>query len=133
MSPESILILLFVIKHFFCDFIFQTGWMCFNKDRIFHLSGYVHSGVNVLGTIVALFAFYGLSFFISVPLIEVTPILGFLLLGEFVSHYIMDYSKMNISTYYKWEMAKDKQYWNMFGFDQFFHVAYLVIVAGLLI
>jgi len=127
MGPESILIMLFVFKHMVADWWLQPGWMCFNKHKLNHWGGYAHSGVNVLGTVVALgfFGFFG----------SVQPgwLMMALLLGEFVCHFVMDYVKMNVTIWMKWDMTKDPEFWWWTGFDQFVHYAYLVFMAGMLV
>ena len=132
MGVESILILFFVTKHLIFDWWMQTAWMAFNKHKLNHWGGYVHAGVNVLGTVIAIVMF---AVFTGNPLSsDLTLGIYWLLIGgEFVSHFVMDYIKMNVTKWRKWDMTKDPQFWHWTGFDQWVHVAYLVFMAGIMV
>jgi len=132
MGVESILIMFFVTKHLIFDWWLQSPWMAFNKHKLNHLAGYVHAGVNVLGTVIAIVMF---AVFTGNPLSPTLTmgIYWLLIGGEFVSHFVMDYVKMNVTRRKKWDMTKDPQFWYWAGFDQWVHVAYLVFMAGILV
>ena len=132
MGLESILMLFLVTKHLIFDWWLQTSWMAFNKHKLDHPAGYVHAGINVLGSLLAMSLFIG--FFGNQVINPVSvPIFFLLFLGEFVSHFVMDYTKMNVTKKMKWDMTKDPQFWYWTGFDQWVHVAYLVFMAGMLV
>lgn len=114
------------------DWWLQTGWMAFNKHKLNHWGGYAHAGVNVAGTLIALAAF-AIFFGGAVHTVDPEWLISALLLGEFVSHFIMDYVKMNVTRWRGWDMTKDPQFWHWTGFDQAVHMAYLVFMAGMIV
>ncbi|MBC8342497.1 MAG: DUF3307 domain-containing protein [Bacteroidetes bacterium] len=136
MGAESILILLFVTKHLIFDWWLQPAWMAFEKHDMRKKGGYVHAGLNVVGSVLAIYTFpfvaivvFGLELPTStIPL----AVIGLLLLGEFVSHYLMDFTKMNVSRKMGWKCNEHQAFWNWTGFDQWFHMMYLVFMAGMI-
>lgn len=132
MGFETILIMLFLVKHLICDWWLQNSWMAFNKHKLFHPAGYVHAGINVFGTI------FAVSIFVKVWGDEVRPdvaeyIFWLLIIGEFVLHFLMDYTKMNVNKWMEWSPTTHKQFWDLTGFDQFVHLSYLVFMGGMLV
>lgn len=128
MGPESILMLLFVTKHLIFDWWMQPAWMAFEKHDMRKKGGYIHAGLNVIGTwiTVVMFGFMGYDYQVSITLYIL------LLLGEFVSHYLMDFIKMNVNRKMGWKCNEHQAFWNWTGFDQWFHMMYLVMMAGLI-
>ena len=140
MGPESLLILLFVAKHLIFDWWLQSYWMASNKHRLLHPAGYIHAGINVIGTIVAIIVYaafpYGFEhvhFWFGSYYLSNGVVLVLLLLGEFISHYIMDFTKMNVTRKMGWQCEKHQAFWAWTGFDQWFHLTYLVIMASILV
>jgi uncharacterized membrane protein YesL len=115
----------FLTKHFVMDFPLQTQYQCQNKGKFGHPGGLLHSALHVVGTwIVILLALHWLN----LTLIE------FFLIGlvEFVVHYIIDWTKMNVNNYYKLTPSQDK-YWSLLGLDQYLHsITYILITFYLL-
>lgn len=136
MGLEAILMMFFVTKHLIFDWWLQTSWMASNKHRLLHPAGYVHAGLNVIGSVIAIIAYlFFLDFnHYNVLLVSITfPHLYLLLLGEFISHFVMDFVKMNVTKAQGWDMTKDPQFWYWTGFDQWVHIMYLVFMAGLIV
>lgn len=109
------LFLLFALflKHFIADFVLQTKYQWSNKGTFLHPGGLLHSGIHALLTIVVLMIF-------DVCYIE-------LVLLDFFSHYIIDYSKVNINRILKYT-PDSYGFWVMTGLDQFLHyLTYLYI------
>ncbi len=97
------------IKHFFCDFPFQTLYMLRYKGTYLHPGGLAHAGVHCLGTIAA--------FFVVTP----TFALGLgILAAEFVVHYHLDWLKEQINRRFGYTAAK-AQFWWAIGADQMVH------------
>jgi len=103
------LFIVFQIKHFFCDFQFQSQWMLGKlkpwPDFIEPL--WVHSLINAIGVglIVIIFA----------------PILAFVLfIFELISHFVIDMVKSQ-----KWGLNRfpiqRHSFWVTLGFDQMLH------------
>ena len=102
-----VIVLLFTllfIKHFIFDFPFQTTSELEHKGTFGDPRGMLHSYKHMVGTIVV-FAFF-------------TPYCALYATGDFVSHYLIDLSKMKAS---KGLTPADKKFWNYLGFDQLLH------------
>jgi len=105
-----LLLFLFQLKHFLCDWLFQTPWMYRNKGTFGHPGGIVHAGWQALATVLLL------------ALLTAQPwgMVARLALAEFVIHYMTDWSKMNITRKTGWT-PNDSEYWWLTGLDQFIH------------
>jgi hypothetical protein len=112
--------LAFEIKHFFCDFVFQTKWQIDSKKTYGALGGIVHATLHGLGSVPALY------------LMGVQPwLLIAIPLGELVLHYHIDWAKARVDVVFDLPNT-DVRYWIVFGFDQLLHqLTYLGIVAWL--
>jgi len=134
MGAESILILLFITKHLIFDWWMQPAWMAFEKHDMRKAGGYIHAGLNVTGTIFAIGIFSVIVEPLGFPIHSTisATFFGWLLLGEFISHYLMDFVKMNVNRKMGWKCNEHQAFWNWTGFDQWFHITYLVIMAGLI-
>lgn len=96
----------FFIKHFLADFVFQTKYQWSNKGTFLHPGGLLHSGIHAaLTTLILLIN--------DVCFVE-------LILLDFVSHYVIDYCKVNINR--KFNFTPDTYgFWVMTGLDQLLH------------
>ena len=118
----TLLFLLFT-KHLIFDFFLQNEFQWKNKGNIKHIGGYVHAGLAAFGTFLS---FLCLSLFYH---FEWTWIIGILLIGEFVAHYIIDYFKMNINKRMNWLCNQNPEFWYLLGIDQYLHMrTYLIII-----
>jgi hypothetical protein len=109
------------IKHFLCDFVFQTEYQVRTKGIYGHFGGFIHSGLHVIGTIPAL-----LILGASLRAIAVIVVV------EFAIHYHADWLKSKIDQIYQWGFT-NQRYWMLFGTDQLIHqLTYLAIVYALL-
>ena len=106
------------VKHFLCDFVFQTEYQVRTKGIYGHVGGFIHSGYHMIGTIPALLI-------MQAPLRAIVIIM----IGEFLIHYHTDWTKSNVDSYFDWGQA-DARYWMVFGTDQLIHqLTYLAIVT----
>lgn len=106
-----IVMFLLLLKHLICDFPLQSWpWMYKNKGKILHLGGWTHSGVHVLGTMLVL-----------VPIFSLTPVLMVLLFFEFLAHYLIDFTKVNVCETFNMKPENSTVYWWILGLDQFLH------------
>ncbi len=111
----------FRIKHFMCDFIFQTDWMALSKVKP-GKEGYralvSHTTIHAIGTFLIMMVF--------------VPSLWWLALVDFVVHSIIDRLK-GIISYKKDLKPKDTMFWWAFGIDQelhnFTHLIYIVVIV----
>jgi hypothetical protein len=109
------------IKHFVCDYPLQTLYMVRNKGTYFHPGGIIHSGVQALGTISA--------FFVVTP----TLALGLaIVVGEFLVHYHVDWSKEQINRRMGYTTAKSEFWWAI-GADQLIHHLTYIAIAAVLV
>jgi hypothetical protein len=106
-----------LVKHFVCDFVLQTPWQIGQKGIYGAQGGFVHSGIHVAGTAVAL-------------IVTMTPIskIAVVLIAEFLIHYHIDWGKEQTVRRMHWKTGA--RFWNAIGFDQLLHaLTYLAIVV----
>jgi hypothetical protein len=112
-----IILSLFVIKHWFIDFVWQTQEEIANKGTYGNLIGIQHSVKHGLGTYMVLFVSgFGMTF----------PIMY--AISDLIMHYHIDWAKMNLSQNFT---PKDHAFWVWFGIDQMLH--YLTYILFLFI
>jgi hypothetical protein len=109
MSTVILLMLLFQLKHFVFDFLYQPPWMYKNKGTYMHQGGLAHAGIHFLSTFVILL------FFVAQPLAAVIAF------TEFVLHYHIDWGKMNLNKMLGWSPTTSENFWRLLGFDQLLH------------
>ena len=114
---------LFNLKHFLCDYVFQTPRMIADKSQYGAWGGVSHALVHAVGSLVAML--------IALPLsIEIAIIIVLLSILDGVVHYHIDWIK-SIKT--KTLTHKDRLYWIYFGADQAMHyLTYIIIISILL-
>jgi hypothetical protein len=122
MSTILLALLAFQIKHYIFDFVLQTPYQFTNKGSYGHPGGIVHAGLHALGSIPALLI-------LAAPL----GLLSAIILGEFVVHYHVDWSKEQLVRHF--HLAEPQPtFWYVFGADQLAHqltyIAMVAIVAG---
>jgi hypothetical protein len=106
-------------KHLVIDWIWQPKFEWSNKHEYGHLGGVCHAGKNALGT--------GLCLFAGMPGVTIGFALWLTFL-DFVIHYHIDWSKMNLNRYWNLDASKP-QFWWLTGFDQHLHqMTYLGLV-----
>jgi hypothetical protein len=118
-----ILLALFQIKHFLADYPLQNRQMVTEKGSYGKRGGVYHSLIHSVTTLVALGVFdyfvHAIDFGLAVAIS----------LSEFVIHYHIDWSKMQMSRRFSTE---DKGFWNWIGFDQLLHHATYIGFAWIL-
>ncbi len=108
------------IKHFVCDFVFQSARHVKFKGIYGHPAGIEHSAIHVIGTVPCLLI-VGVN-------VGVALAIG---ATEFVVHYHTDWAKEQIMRRGQWNPA-DHMFWTMLGLDQLVHeLTYVAIVGGL--
>lgn len=112
------LMLLFCVKHFIVDFMMQTPYMYKNKGKLGHPGGVLHAGLHGAVT-------FGILW-LGMPLGWWSVTLS---LWEAVTHYFIDYSKININAHYGWGPTTSEYYWWMLGADQFLHSLCYIFIA----
>jgi len=114
-------LVLFQLKHFACDFAFQTQRQIDAKPHYGKLGGLEHAGLHAITSVPALCV-----------LTTSPPIILGVALAEFAVHYHVDFFKARIDNRLALKNTT-RAYWAVFGFDQFVHQAtYLAIVLGVM-
>ena len=80
------------LKHFFADGLWQTEWHYKNKGTFLHPGGIVHSLNHGIGALAAILVW---KFLMQSDLSM--AMVGGLALFDFITHYIIDYCKMNLT------------------------------------
>lgn len=107
METEVGILLLLFIKHFVCDFPLQVPYMYLNKGTYGHRGGIDHALVHGLGTWGILVPFGFTGFFLG--------------LFDAVIHYHIDWTKMNINSYFDLKPDNSEYFWWLLGADQLAH------------
>jgi hypothetical protein len=112
------------IKHCVVDFIWQPPYEWKNKGTFLHFGGIRHAGKNAIGTALAIYA--GFFFYHTLWAIALIAVL------DFVIHYLVDYTKMNITKAKGWKADTCPKFWWALGIDQMMHqltYIFLIILA----
>lgn len=112
-----VVVLFLQTKHLVVDFYLQTPYMYLNKGTFMHPGGLIHAAFHALVTMAGL---------TSLPLtVAWLLIIG---LAEFVIHYAMDWTKVNVCRWKDFH-PKTPEFWEWLGLDQYVHqLNYLLTV-----
>lgn len=110
------------LKHYIADYFLQPGWMLGGKGDFRQPGGYAHAGVHAgLTGLLLLLA--------GTPL----PWLAGIVAGEFVVHYLLDYSKIHYSRGVHVD-TQPRRFWSLHGLDQITHqLTYAAIIYAVLL
>lgn len=123
MNTIILLLALFGIKHFVCDFVLQNGRMLREKGTYGAPGGLQHALEHAAGTLVVLV--------IALPWSMAAHIAAVILaLADGVVHYHIDYLKTNLS---KGLTPADHKFWIYFGADQALHYLTYISIIGVLV
>jgi hypothetical protein len=115
-----VLLALFGIKHFICDFLLQTDGMLKDKGTYGASGGIVHAAIHATGTVIILFVALPWT-----PLAHIAAAVLALLDG--IAHYHIDWAKTNLS---KGLTPQDREFWLYLGADQGLHyLTYIGLIA----
>lgn len=120
------LVVLFIVKHFICDFILQSDRMIKEKGTYGAAGGRDHALVHAAGTILLLFIVLPWNLAAHMAAI----ILG---LVDGVIHYHIDWSKSKINTRFNLYPEWDKMFWWLLGADQMLHYLTYVFIIYILV
>jgi Protein of unknown function (DUF3307) len=115
------LYVMFVIKHFLADFLFQTGWMAIGKaqERGWVVPLATHAGIHAALTLLLMLA--------------LLPSLWWLALVDFAVHSVVDRGKA-MATRHFGLTEKDNAWWWLMGLDQALHeLTHFAFVIALLV
>lgn len=101
-----------LVKHFVVDFIMQGPYQYLNKGKFGHPGGILHAALHGIATYI-LFA-------VIMPSSEWAWALA---MGgvDAVTHYFIDWGKVNINKKMGWGPTTSEQFWWLVGFDQLLH------------
>lgn len=120
MSYIILLLALFGIKHFICDFVLQNDKMLSDKGIYGAPGGRDHAAYHALGTTIILF----LVFPWNLGNHNFAIILGAM---DGIIHYHIDWAKTNLS---RGLTPADRKFWLWFGADQGLHyLTYILLIA----
>lgn len=97
-------------KHFIFDFLLQGPYQYLNKGTYGHPGGILHSGLQGVGSFVALAWFFSNWWLLSVVCFV-----------EFLIHYHVDWAKMNLNKHWGLKPDNSEYFWWLLGFDQLLH------------
>lgn len=115
---------LFQVKHFLIDFVFQPPFEWKNKGSYGHLEGINHSLKHAIATMVILL-YWTPSHSMSLLIIWLTYF-------DLITHYHIDWAKMNINSHFKLTPDKEK-FWIMLGLDQLLHQLTMIAIIGIFV
>lgn len=122
----SFAILYIACKHWLADFVYQNHYMLgkFNPPPKCYLPLAAHCMVHVF-----LLSFYFLALCIAKEgmIQEYGIIMLGILVYEFVTHYVVDIIKAQLTRIYQWKPA-DHIYWIAIGIDQMMHTLFSIPV-----
>lgn len=112
----SVMFALFLIKHFICDFLLQTGNIAMKKHNYSTVESYAHSAFHALGAIVVI-GLMGWSQYWWIGLLT-----GLI-------HYGIDFVKGNLNE--KYELTPTMtMFWWLLGADQLAHGLTYAVTVG---
>jgi hypothetical protein len=115
-----ILLALFGIKHFICDFVLQNENMLKDKGVYIAPGGCKHAAIHTLGTLIVLLLIFPWDIGAHIFAIIISLLDG-------VIHYHIDWAKTNLN---RGLTPADRKFWVWFGADQGLHyLTYVGIIA----
>lgn len=110
-----VMLALFQLKHFVCDWVIQTDQQIRHKGRYMDLTGVTHSIDHAILTVAVILPFSSRWAFTA----------G---LVDGIIHYHVDWLKQNLC--FQWSLNPgDKKFWVLMGADQLLHqLTYLALV-----
>ncbi len=115
-----LLLAILMAKHCVFDFMLQTPYMFLNKGKYGHPGGILHAGLHALGSVAAI-VILPPTFLIALAIV----------VGEFLIHYHIDWTKEQFETRLKLN-PNGAGHFILLGLDQLLHqLTYLGIVIVL--
>ncbi|MHB1952367.1 MAG: DUF3307 domain-containing protein [Sulfobacillus sp.] len=130
-TAPLILMAVFSIKHFYCDFPYQSPYMYLNKGTYGHPGGLLHSGLHAIVTLFLLWSM--MPFLYQKPYLSTHQfpyrLIVLCAIAEFLIHYHIDWAKVKINRRYGWQCQSSSEFWTLLGLDQLLHtLTYIGIV-----
>lgn len=122
MTTVILLLALFGIKHFICDFLLQYPYMLAQKGTYGAVGGIAHAITHAIGTLIVLIIALPWNFNVHVIALV-------LALFDGVVHYHIDWLKQQLN---KGLTVADRMFWVWFGADQGLHYLTYIAIIGVL-
>lgn len=122
MTTIILLLALFGIKHFVCDFLLQYPHMIAQKGTYGARGGIEHAAIHAVGTVIVLFLALPWD-----PVVHVAALVFGLFDG--LVHYHIDWAKNNLN---KGLTPADRMFWIWFGADQTLHYLTYIAIIGVI-
>ena len=123
MTTVIILLALFGIKHFVCDFLLQYPHMVAQKGTYGARGGIEHAFIHALGTVIVLFIALPWDPFVHF----VALVFG---LCDGLIHYHIDWTKQRLN---RGLTTADRMFWVWFGADQTLHYLTYIAIIGIIV
>ena len=122
MTTVILLLALFGVKHFICDFLLQYPYMLAQKGSYGAIGGIAHAITHAVGTLIVLVLVlpWGLSAHIAALILSIF---------DGISHYHIDWAKQQLN---KGLTVADRMFWVWFGADQGLHYLTYIAIIGVL-
>ena len=122
MTTVILLLALFGVKHFICDFLLQYPYMLAQKGSYGAIGGIAHAITHAVGTLIVLVLVlpWGLSAHIAALILSIF---------DGVAHYHIDWAKQQLN---KGLTVADRMFWVWFGADQGLHYLTYIAIIGIL-
>ena len=114
--------IMLAVKHTIADYFLQTPYQYLNKGTYGHPGGIIHAGFHALLTLPVFLILLPSSIALAIAII----------VGEFVVHYHLDWSKEQLVKRYMLTHA-DAWFWHLFGLDQLGHMLTYVAIIAILV
>jgi hypothetical protein len=114
MNIIIILLALFGVKHFICDFILQFPYMLAQKGTYGAEGGIHHAMIHGIGTFLVTLPFLG-------------SMAAFPAIFDMAAHYHIDWTKQQLN---KGLTVADRMFWIWFGADQALHYLTYIAIIG---
>ena len=108
-------------KHWYIDFVLQNDEMVAGKGIYGNLIGMWHSFQHGIGT-----------FLISVLVVE-WKVAACIAMFDFITHYHIDWVKMNVNKKYGWKADTHPEFWIALGLDQLAHYLTYCLLIGMIL
>ena len=118
-----VVLALFGIKHFICDFWLQFPYMLSEKGTYGAIGGIHHALFHSIGTLVVLLLVFDITPATTLVAVKLSLLDG-------VVHYHIDWAKQKLN---KGLTPADKKFWFWMGLDQLLHYLTYLFIIGLLI
>lgn len=116
MLTTFLLLIVFQLKHFICDYPLQTQYMLSKMKATNWVKPLAaHAGVHAIGTFIVAYYFLNLSYYLD-NIVFATA----LAIADFVLHFIVDRIKASPTMGGRWK-PEQPQFWWALGADQMTH------------